>query len=149
MFFEKLNSNSKIWIYTANRELTASENEYLQTQSSLFVLDWAAHGIGLKAEALVYKNRFLILAVDEAQANASGCSIDSSVKFVKTMGSELNIDFFQRMNLIVTKNEIDLETVHISELKKFSDFSVYNPMITNLDQLRNEWLIPVSSSPFV
>ena len=149
MFFENLNSNSKVWVYTSDRPLSVAENDYLQKQSSLFVEDWAAHGVGLKAEALVYKNQFLILAVDESQTNASGCSIDSSVKFVKAMGGEINTDFFNRMNLVITKNECELEMTHVSDLKNFLDYSVYNPMITTLEQLRNSWLIPVSSSPFV
>jgi len=149
MFFKNLHTNSKIWIYTSDRPLNDSEVDYLQNQSSLFVQDWAAHGVGLKAEALVYKNRFLILAVDETQANASGCSIDSSVKFVKAMGSELDTDFFNRMNLMVTNDAGELESVHVSELKNVLSHSVYNPMITTLEQLREEWLIPVSSSPFV
>lgn len=149
MFFENLSTNSKVWVYTADRSLSSDEASYLQKQSSLFVYDWAAHGVGLKAEALVYKNRFLILAVDESQANASGCSIDSSVKFVKAMGSEIETDFFNRMHLVITKNEVQLESAHVADLKNFLDYSVYNPMITTLDQLRGEWLIPVSSSPFV
>ena len=125
------------------------ESEYLENQASSFVHEWAAHGVGLKAESLVYKNRFLILAVDESQANASGCSIDSSVKFVKAMGSELSIDFFNRMNLVVSNSKDELESVHVSDLKNFLNDSVYNPMITTLEQLRGEWLVPVSSSPFV
>lgn len=88
MFFKDLNSTSKVWVYTSDRPLSVAENDYLQKQSSFFVEDWAAHGVGLKAEALVYKNQFLILAVDESQTNASGCSIDSSVKFVKAMGGD-------------------------------------------------------------
>ncbi len=149
MFFENLNDKSKVWVYTADRELNPTEVDYLNNQSSLFVREWTAHGVGLKAESLIYKNRFLILAVDESQANASGCSIDSSVKFVKAMESELKINFFNRMNLIITKDESELESVHISDLKNFKNHSVYNPMITTLEQLREAWLIPVSSSPFV
>lgn len=149
MFFEKLAANSKVWIYTSDRELDAVEVAYLQNQASSFVHEWAAHGVGLKAESMVYKNRFLILAVDESQANASGCSIDSSVKFVKAMGSELGTDFFNRMSLVISNTKEELESVHVSDLKNFMNDSVYNPMITTLEQLRGEWLIPVSSSPFV
>ena len=53
------------------------------------------------------------------------------------------------MNLMVTKDEEELKPVHISELSNYLDEKVYNPMITTLEQLREEWLIPVSSSPFV
>ena len=65
----------------------------------------------------LYKNRFLILAVDESQASASGCSIDSSVKFVKAMESELGTDFFNRMNLVILNAKEELESV-ISKKKE-------------------------------
>jgi len=149
MFFEDLHSESKVWIYTSDRELTESESQFLQNSANTFVKDWAAHGAGLKANALVYKNRFLILAVDESDVNASGCSIDSSVKFIKAIGNELNINFFNRMNLIITDDSEELKSVHISELKGFLNFKVFNPMITTLKELRSEWLIPVNQSPFV
>ena len=149
MFFESFIPESKVWVYTADRILSDSEVTLLQSQANLFVKEWAAHGVGLKAAALVYKNRFLILAVDESEANASGCSIDSSVKFVKTAALELKTDFFNRMNLIIADESGNLDSVHISELKNYMNHSVYNPMITTLEQLREEWLIPVSSSPFV
>lgn len=149
MFFENLNSESKVWVYTTDRELSASEANFLQNESNVFVRDWAAHGAGLKAGALVYKNRFLILAVDESDVHASGCSIDSSVKFIKAIGSELNIDFFNRMNLMITYGADELKSVHISDLKNHLDAKVFNPMITTLRELRNEWLIPVNLSPFV
>ena len=149
MFFENLHSESKVWIYSSDRELTPNEVDFLQNEANTFVNDWAAHGSGLKANALVYKGRFLILAVDESEVNASGCSIDTSVKFIKAVGSELKVDFFNRMNLVITKDSEELESVHVSELKNYLDFKVFNPMITSLKELRSEWLIPVEQSPFV
>lgn len=149
MFFEDLHSDSKVWIYSADRELTNSEVDLLQKEADAFVKDWAAHGAVLKARSLVYKNRFLILAVDETDINASGCSIDSSVKFIKSIGNQLNIDFFNRMNLMVDNGTETLKSVHISELKNHLSDKVFNPMITSLRELRNEWLIPVDQSPFV
>lgn len=149
MFFEGLHSESKVWIYTSDRELTETEVDLLQKETNLFVRDWAAHGTGLKADGLVYKNRFLILAVDETNVHASGCSIDSSVKFIKSIGNQLSVDFFNRMNLMVDNGSDSLQSVHVSDLKNHLGDKVFNPMITSLKELRNEWLIPVDQSPFV
>lgn len=149
MFFKDLHSESKVWIYTSNRELNSQEADLLQSESNTFVQDWSAHGAGLKARALVYKNRFLILAVDESNVHASGCSIDSSVKFIKSIGNQLDVNFFNRMNLIVVDDSEELKSVHISELKNHLDAKVFNPMITTLKELRNEWLISIEESPFV
>lgn len=149
MFFEDLNSTSKVWTYTSDRILTNEEVEQIQSNANAFVKDWAAHGAGLEARALVYKNRFVILAVDESNVNASGCSIDSSVKFIKSAGNHFKIDFFKRTNMIVESESGELSDVHVSDLKNVHNAFVYNPMITTLSQLRNEWLIPIAQSPFV
>ena len=41
-----------------------------------------------------FKDKKIVLIADEEKATASGCSIDSSVKCIKSIGSQLNIDFF-------------------------------------------------------
>ena len=147
MLFPELNELSKVWVYTANRVLSDEEVSMLQRETDTFVSGWAAHGAGLEARGEVIENRFLVLVADETQVHASGCSIDSSVKFVKSVGNQLNVDFFNRMQLVIRKNG-ELKYVHVSELKNHPDWEVYNPMITTLSELRSSWVIQVSESPF-
>ena len=148
MFFPELNSESRVWVYTASRDLTPTEVNFINDSLSVFIPEWAAHGSKLIGNAVVHKSRFVILSVDESQVNASGCSIDTSTRFIKNLGSELEVDFFNRMNMIVEDNEV-MKTVHISDLKEHMNLKVYNPMITKLSELNSKWLIPVSESPFV
>jgi hypothetical protein len=37
--------------------------------------------------------------VDERKAGVSGCSTDSSVRFIKSLGEKYKVDFFNRTNL--------------------------------------------------
>ncbi|UPT69069.1 MAG: hypothetical protein M0D57_10815 [Sphingobacteriales bacterium JAD_PAG50586_3] len=74
----------RVWIYQADRLLTDSEQQMLAEASAQFVAQWSAHGTPLTAAAQVLNGYFLVLGVDEAQAQASGCSIDKSVNFVKS-----------------------------------------------------------------
>lgn len=147
MLFPELSGLSKVWVYTANRELSDVEVNLLQTETNTFVNGWSAHGNGLKARGVVLENRFLVLAADETEVNASGCSIDSSVKFVKSMGTKLNVDFFNRLFLVIRKGD-EFNYVHVSELREYATWDVYNPMITALSEFRTSWRIQVSESPF-
>ena len=81
--FNTLPQNSRIWIYQADREFTRVEVDLLQENAIAFIEEWTRHGAALKGSFALKYNRFLILAVDESFANASGCSIDASVRFVK------------------------------------------------------------------
>ncbi len=146
--FESLSPESKVWIYTADRFFTEADKEEVAGAMKQFLPQWAAHGNSLFGDYSILYDRFLILAVDESQAGASGCSIDASVRFIKDLGAHLNIDFFNRLNMIIEK-EGELDTVHISDLKEHSDAYVFNPMITKLSDLRENWKVKVLESPFV
>ncbi|NRA11600.1 MAG: hypothetical protein HRT57_06575 [Crocinitomicaceae bacterium] len=148
MFFPELNPDSKVWVYTADRDFDATEVNFINDSLAIFIPQWAAHGAKLIGNGIVHKSRFLILSVDESQVNASGCSIDTSVQFVKNLGSELDVDFFNRMNVVI-ENDGVMDTVHFSDLKSHMNSKVYNPMITKLSELNSSWLIPVEESPFV
>lgn len=89
--------SSKIWIYQANRKLTPAESKFTKEALSEFASKWVAHNIQLKAQALLVEDQFIILAVDETLAGASGCSIDSSVHFLKSLQSQIGVDLFDRM----------------------------------------------------
>jgi hypothetical protein len=148
MFFDDFNQDSKVWVYTAHRSLSDSEVETIQHELSSFLPEWASHGTKLYGRGGIYKNRFVILSVDENAMSASGCSIDSSVRFIKELGAKLDVDFFKRTDLVV-ETENGMETVHISDLKDHMNDKVYNPMVSLLKDLDDNWLIPVANCPFV
>lgn len=148
MMFDQLSPESKVWIYTTDRVLTEEDKVVINDAMSRFLPQWAAHGNALFGDYSVVRDRFLILAVDESQAGASGCSIDTSVRFIKDLGTHLKVDFFNRLNMIIEEDG-QLRTVHISDLKNHPEAIVFNPMITRLSDLRENWMVKVSESAFL
>lgn len=146
--FPQFSPNSKVWIYTADRDLTAQDLNEIDAAMNLFLPEWAAHGNALFGGYAVERNRFLILVVDEVQATASGCSIDTSVRFIKELGAKIGVDFFNRMNMVIEEGT-NQKIVHIGDLKEYPEAFVFNPMITNLADLRDNWRIKVAESSFV
>src|ERR1700744_5348917 len=106
----QFSEQSRVWIYQANRELSAAQAKQALDQLSLFTAEWTAHNHQLKARAEVRYNRFLILVVDETQAGASGCSIDKSVNFMKRLEQQFGINLFDRFNLAYRDGEKVLST---------------------------------------
>lgn len=148
MIFDQLSPDSRVWIFTADRNLTDEDKKGIAEAMSRFLPQWAAHGNALFGDYAIQKDRFLILAVDESKVGATGCSIDTSVRFVKDLGAHLNIDFFNRLNMVIEVNN-EVKTVHVSELKNYPEAMVFNPMITKLSDLRASWRVKVAESPFV
>ncbi|MCP4975889.1 MAG: ABC transporter ATPase, partial [Maribacter sp.] len=77
--FNVLPESSRVWIYQANRSFTSLELEELGGELDAFIQDWTAHGSDLKAGYEIRYKRFIILALDQTDTAASGCSIDASV----------------------------------------------------------------------
>ncbi len=143
--FEEFPDHSRVWIYQANRSLDGTESLFLIEELNKFLADWAAHGKELQAGGELVFDRILIICVNEASIQASGCSIDSSVRFVKSVGEELGVDFFDRLHLhLVSDNQ--LKRIHLSELTTFKDELLIDPMVANLGQLRQNGILPVKDS---
>ena len=143
--FQDFNLSSRVWVYASNRALNSTESAFVQDEINEFVKQWATHGKELVAKGTVLFDRFILLAVDEQKVGASGCSIDSSVHFVKALGKELDVNFFDRLNVYVTKDN-QIERIHLSELVNYADWNLFDPMIANLEQLFNSWIVPVNES---
>jgi len=133
--FPELPDSSRIWLHLANRKLVASEEQFLKEELTVFLDSWSAHGKRLQCNATLLFSQYLIFSVDENIESASGCSIDSSVHFAKRMGSELGIDFFTRMEVLVVEgNETRLLSYFDAVAQKVP---FINPQITQLSELRS------------
>lgn len=150
--FDKLSANSRIWIYQSDRPITAEEQIQIRNKSAVFLKSWAAHGQDLLASAEVIDDYFLIISTDESFNMASGCSIDTSFRFIQELGSSFQIDFFNRANLafsIQGKVElIDMKTLKekIEQGNIQASSLFYNNSIRTLGELRDNWRVKAEES---
>jgi hypothetical protein len=150
--FDTLPPASRIWIFQANRPFSSNELVRVEETLRLFTNEWAAHGSPLKTSFAVKYDQFIILAADETHESPSGCSIDSSVRILKSLERELGIQLFDR-NLIAFKSSGVIELTPINELKqKFQDGTLkeetltFNNVVTTKSALDREWLVPAGST---
>lgn len=152
MTFEQLPDNARLWVYQASRELSEAECAVLENEMDKFSSDWAAHGKALKNAFLIAYKRFLVISVDESQAGATGCSIDSSVAVLKKIESRFDISFFDRMQLTYKSNgEVkDASMSEFQELLREGAISertiVFNNMVTNKGDWESLWEVPLKES---
>lgn len=132
--FPNLPAHSRVWLYLADRKLDATEAHFVTEQMQHFLSNWTAHNKKLTCDGSLLLNQYLILAVNEEIESASGCSIDSSVRFVKNLGAELAVDFFNRTKVMVIENNQPIICNYFEAVEKKQNF--INPMITKLEELR-------------
>ena len=147
MLFPQLPESSKVWIYQSQTRISSEVQAKLREKISLFISGWAAHGNELFGAGEIIDDYFVVLAVDESKVSASGCSIDTSVHFVRKLGQDFNLDFFNRLNVLIITGDSQ-EIVHFNELSNHSDSIIYNPLVKTLGELRNSWKVKVSESQF-
>jgi len=138
--FESLGDQSRVWLYVANRRLSNDEVHYICKELNQFNARWSAHGKKLHSEISILFNHVIVFAVDESIDFASGCSIDSSVREIKKLSVELKIDFFNRMQVMLWKDE-KVQLVPYSYIKKNKGLRYLNPLVSTLGELREKWLI--------
>lgn len=140
--FNELPGSSRVWIYQANRFLTTNECEVISDSLTKATNQWAAHGAPLKASFEIIENRFVIIAADESHNAASGCSIDASTHWLKDLGNQLNVDFFDRA--LIYRNENELKEANPFGVKKLieneeilSETLLYTQQVADLAALGN------------
>jgi hypothetical protein len=143
---------SKVWIYQSNRAFTTEEVAAIEHDLTAFTSQWKAHGHQLQAKAEVLHNYFLVFTVDEASAGVTGCSIDASVRIVKELELQYNVDLFNRFNMaylvddkVVVANKEDFET--LINIKAVGPKTiVFNNMVQTLADFENKWQVPFEES---
>lgn len=147
-----LPNSARVWIYQSSQDLNNDQVKIVEAESANFCNQWAAHGSDLKAAYQIANNRFLILAIDEEQNSATGCSIDSSVHFVTALGIEIDVDFLDREKLTFLVND-QILSVGMSDLKKEIEQGnikpetiTFNLQANNIADFRKNWLIPASET---
>lgn len=149
----KLALDSRIWVYASERRLRPAEVQIVQQAASAFVQQWGSHGRPLDAEAAVLHDRFLILAVDQRSAGASGCSIDASVHFVQRLGAELGVDFFNRMVFHYRDENGEVHSLGRADFAEAYQKGlinettvVFDPLIDSVGELADGFEKPLSTS---
>ncbi|MEI6021119.1 MAG: hypothetical protein WCR21_08315 [Bacteroidota bacterium] len=144
---------NRVWTYIISRELNPSELQQLQQMGEAFVKSWTAHEVQLHAEFSIFKNRIMLVKVNENIHEASGCSIDKLSHFVKQAEKQFNTELLNRL-LVALKLDNKIQIVHSSKIKDMllqgainENTTVYNTALGHEDELniweqalKNTWL---------
>ncbi|CAM1362854.1 ABC transporter ATPase [Tenacibaculum soleae] len=150
--YNNLPNNSRVWIYQADREFSIEEVEYICAKAILFIDNWTRHGDDLKGSFTIKYNQFLVLGVDEGFNNVSGCSIDSSVRFIQELEKELRIDLMNKMNVSFKDGE-NINVVKLPDFQQLikdkkitSKTTVFNNMVNTKEDFETNWEVTADKS---
>ncbi|MCB9185079.1 MAG: ABC transporter ATPase [Flavobacteriales bacterium] len=147
-----LPATARVWIYKTARSLSHAEQKLVLDHGATFTATWAAHGASLDACVDVLHGRFVVVGVDEAQAEASGCSIDKSVSFIKQLEHDLNLMLTDRM-VVVYEGPDGITSTRLQELPALiqegaitGDTMVFDDLVSTVGELKERFRVPLRDS---
>jgi len=148
----QLPDNARVWVYQADRPFPSDTVPAVRASVQQFVEKWISHNRRLRAYGDVLHDRFVVLMVDESLADASGCSIDSSVYFLKGLQQTYGVDLFDRMRFSYLEGEevhtVDRATFEqrYREGKITEETLVFDPLVSTKGALDRQFIRPLKDS---
>ena len=144
--------NSRVWIYQSSRLFTLSEALEIEELLNKFTAEWRSHGAGVDAYGNLFFGQFIVLMADESRTGVSGCSTDSSVRFIRSLGEKFAVDFFNRTNLaFVVKGKVQvlpMSQLNYAVQNYFIDGNTlyFNNLVQTKKELEENWIVPIKDS---
>lgn len=150
--FDQLPGSSRVWVYVSSRKFTADEQALIQSSLKDFCGEWGTHGQVMPTSFAILHEQLIVLAVDESQLGASGCSIDSSVRALRNLEQHLGVNLVDQGKLTLRDQAGQLKVLpalgiksRISSGEITPDLEVIQPQIHSKADLSDLWL-PLSKS---
>lgn len=149
---ETLADHARVWIYAANRPFSTAENTQISDLLMQFTSQWESHGNPLKTSFSVEYSQFIVIAADETQAAASGCSIDKSVGIIRSIEQQFGLTLLDR-GMIAYYDGQAVQTTNLASIKQqiirgeiHEDTLIFNNLVATLGGWRSEWLRPAAET---
>lgn len=144
---------SRVWIYQADKPFNEEDIMHINEDIDTFCEQWTSHNRDLRAIGGVMHDLFVVLVVDESQSSASGCSIDKSVAFVKSLEQKYGRKLLERNNVAWLDENEQIHTIPLQELQgavregKISmQTRVFDNLVANRRDYINRWTVPLEGS---
>jgi hypothetical protein len=151
--FDELPGHARLWVFAAERDLSADEQRQFLDTVDAFLDGWQAHRHPLTSARDFRYGRFLMVAADEQAAGVSGCSIDALVREIKRLEATLGVRLVDHGPVLFRDDQriVRVPRDEFAELARAGrvtpDTRVFDNTVTRVDDLRSgRWEGPASAS---
>jgi len=151
--FDEMDGNSRVWVYQSTEFLEFEKVERISARLMNFLDAWRAHGNPLNASFTIIHDRFIVVSLDEASYQATGCSIDKLVHQIQNLETELNISLLDRTQIAFRDHNKMIETMHMMDFRAAlengdlnSETVVFNNLVSTKAELESRWETQIKNS---
>jgi hypothetical protein len=150
--FDALPADARVWVFGCDPAPDARTREDIARDVDAFLESWAAHGEELRVGRQWLADRFLVIAVDEHSAGASGCSIDALYHRLGAIEQVYGVTL-RAGGRVFYRGERGVQSIQRSEITArvragdlTADAVVYDTSVTKMDALRASFERPARES---
>ncbi len=118
--FPDQHADARVWIYSANRSVTAAEAERMLGKIESFLASWTSHERPVVAEATAVDERFLIIAAHIPGGDVSGCGVDKLVHAVSRAGDEVGVEWLDGLAVLFRSDTGDIAAVARPDFRRLA-----------------------------
>jgi hypothetical protein len=147
-----LAANARVWIYQSSRPFIEQEEREINEQLYQFYVQWQSHGAPVNGWAKLLFKQFIVVIADETEVMVGGCSTDSSVRVIKSIERQYEVDLFDRMMLTFLVNGkaqmLPFNQVQYAIDKGYisKDTLLFNNLVATKNELLEKWLVPIHTT---
>ena len=144
---------SRVWVYQADRPFDDADIPRVNEDIDAFCRQWTSHNNALRAIGGVMHDLFVVLVADETHAQASGCSIDKSVTFIKSLEHKYGRKLLERTNIAWLDEDEQIHTLPLASLqetiglgKVTPDTRVFDNLVSTRKEYISRWVAPLKET---
>lgn len=152
-FLEGMSPASRVWIYQNPMPVPQEVQVAMAPEIALFCAGWTSHQRAMVTGGGIWLDRFVVLAVDESLAGASGCSIDASIGFIRGVNASYSLNLFERMAFTYLDAGGEIHTLSAAAFKAAyaegkigPDTLVADTLVSTLGALNSDFWKPLKLS---
>lgn len=141
----QLSPASRVWVYQSSRDFTTAESVIISNKINSFINQWTSHKLDVTGHGSLHYNRFIVLMADETHVGLGGCSVDSSVHFIRQLEKDFNTKLLDRWR-IAYKHEDTIKTCSREELEHLittgevnDETIVFNNLVQTKSEFETQW----------
>lgn len=143
--FSHISDNARVWIFASPKAIPSANEKQILDQINTFLRGWQAHGKDLESSVQLEKSHFIIIAVNEEVAQATGCSIDSMMRFMREIEQVHDLILTDR-SLVYWESNNGIHSAPFTEIRDKISNGFLNESVKVFDtstssgiQLKSKW----------
>lgn len=122
-----LPGSSRVWCFGASASPSEEMVAELRDAMERFLVTWTAHRADLRAGFDWFYDRFLVVAVDETDVQASGCSIDALNGQIRRLEQAAGVDLLDAAPIWYRDAAGDVRSVTRDQFRRLAERGEVGP----------------------